>query len=50
MSSPKLNNLIILGCMLTYFSVVASAIDERGFPEETTDIFCNVSDFKVFDI
>ena len=43
MSSPKLNNVIILGCILCYIAVVLFGLDARFLSFETYGIICNVS-------
>ena len=47
MSSPKLNNVIILGAMLCYVAVVLFGLDARFLSSETYGLVCNVSEFQV---
>ena len=42
MSSPKLNNIIILGCILCYASVVLFGLDARFLDMKGYGINCNV--------
>lgn len=43
MSSPYLNNLIIIGCMLTYTSVIILGLDSGLTSEHNFPIICRVS-------
>lgn len=43
MSSPKLNNIIILGCILCYASVVLLGLDARFLDIGEYGYICNVS-------
>lgn len=43
MSSPKLNNIIILGCILCYASVILLGLDARFLDLKGFGINCNVS-------
>ena len=40
MSSPNLNNLIIIGCMFTYTSVVLLGLDSGLVPERHFPVVC----------
>ncbi|XP_077986164.1 gamma-aminobutyric acid type B receptor subunit 2-like [Glandiceps talaboti] len=42
MSSPRLNNVIIFGCILAYVSVILFGLDERIIHIEYLDILCSV--------
>ena len=42
MSSPNLNNIIILGCILCYASVVLLGLDARMLSKEQYASNCNV--------
>ena len=43
MSSPRMNNVIIVGGLLTYLSVILFGIDGKIIPEEYMHIMCWVS-------
>lgn len=45
MSSPYLNNLIIIGCVLTYTSVILLGLDSRLLSEANFPYICTVSLF-----
>lgn len=45
MSSPYLNNLIIIGCVLTYTSVILLGLDSRLLSESNFPYICTVSCF-----
>ncbi len=40
MSSPNMNNLIIIGCILTYISVILLGLDSNLAAEETFPYIC----------
>ena len=42
MSSPKLNNIIIMGCILCYASIVLLGLDARFLDLQGYGINCNV--------
>ena len=42
MSSPNLNNIIILGCILCYISVILLGLDARILSTEEYTSICNV--------
>ena len=46
MSSPRLNNLIVVGCMMTYFSVILFGLDGGLVPTEQYGKVCIVSGQK----
>ena len=43
MSSPRLNNVIVVGCMMTYFSVILFGLDGGLVPTEQYGNVCIVS-------
>ena len=43
MSSPRLNNVIVVGCMMTYFSVILFGLDGGLVPTEQYGKVCIVS-------
>ena len=43
MSSPRLNNAIVVGCMMTYFSVILFGLDGGLISTEEYGKFCIVS-------
>ena len=45
MSSPKLNNIIIMGCILCYASIVLLGLDARFLDLQGYGINCNVRKF-----
>ena len=45
MSSPNMNNLIIVGCVLTYTSVFLLGADGEMVPENIFYVMCAVSNF-----
>ncbi|XP_077992061.1 gamma-aminobutyric acid type B receptor subunit 2-like [Glandiceps talaboti] len=42
MSSPRLNNLMILGCLLTYLSVILVGMDSNTLDEDQLATVCNL--------
>ncbi len=40
MSSPNMNNLIIIGCILTYISVILLGLDSNLTPKESFPFIC----------
>ena len=50
MSSPKLNNVIIVGCILCYISVILFGLDARFLGMRGYGINCNVSERVSFKI
>ena len=42
MSSPNLNNLIIIGAVLVYMFVVVSGLDANLVSEEVVGVLCHV--------
>ena len=49
MSSPKVNNLIILGSILCYISIILYGMDTHMMPKGTSRMLCGVS-YYLFNI
>ena len=47
MSSPKLNNVIIMGCILCYASIVLLGLDARFLDLQGYGINCNVRELII---
>lgn len=45
MSSPRLNNIIVVGCIMTYFSVILFGLDGGLIATERYGKVCIVSNF-----
>lgn len=45
MSSPRLNNVIVVGCMMTYFSVILFGLDGGLISTEQYGKVCIVCNF-----
>jgi len=45
MSSPRLNNIIVVGCIMTYFSVILFGLDGGLISTEQYGKVCIVSNF-----
>ena len=43
MSSPMINNVIILGCFFSYVFVILLGIDSKFVDDHVLGILCNVS-------
>lgn len=43
LSSPKLNNVAVIGCILVYGTVVLMGLDDRTMPPDVFSVVCTVS-------
>ena len=43
LSSPKLNNVAVIGCILVYGTVVLMGLDDRTMPPNVFSVVCTVS-------
>lgn len=44
LSSPKLNNVAVVGCILVYMAVIMLGVDDRSLADEAFPIVCSVGD------